>query len=622
MPGPGAEAMLLSPSKELSVPPTRLLVLALLVAVGCSSKEKKDETPVTMLPQVTTFLTATIGSRNVVVQRTDKIYGLYGEIRVTYELRDAVTQEPLHTWASMYDGYCPGVSCVLVLGHFGLMEIEPRELDDFYGANNLYSPEKAQRIYDSLRWHRDWPAARLPRWRRLDLETRKLVDTDVVFISNVVNGPAGTFEVTSRLPDEKLGDRTIGRLDIELINTAGESLGRYERASFPSLPAADGLRLVRTHRADGTEVNHVLGPRLERLSVSERPTMVVNGIFIATQAPGTTPEQNLWIFAKPNGQFVVPPGIVGYRPVWAGGGPASGRALFFLVRHADPAPHPWGRTEAMLTGSTGPIWDSAELYAPPTLHRSFRFENIRTDEYLKLREGYVSPIDNPVLVVQAGGKWETSSTVPGTAKDPSITTSGETLDEALTASFALYEKRFASLQETARWENYDNKNRRYFDDWVGGRIDESKVDIGRIEYLAKKYGGVAVFHYVRYLYSRMTKDTLYNMKPYFDWAAENASKSDVSDGDRAWLKAEYPRVNKARADADAAAVRAALASEEQRRHQIEAEERRREIWASPMPASGGAAPSYTPSSSGSSAPRAYESYYNKQYDDTIRRYGR
>ncbi len=619
--------------------PVRLLVLPLLLAVGCSSTEtepteerparpaeapvdydqglepeRTEEAPVEPpLPYVATGSSATIDGRKVVVMRAEKRFAAPYEVRFVYELRDAATQESLHTWGSLADGYVRGVSCVLLISGFGLLELVPAEVDEY-----LCTPERGASIAGWLSRYRDHPTEGFPRWSKLDLPTKTLVETDITFVEGFAIGTRWAYALTHRLGAQRVGDRLLGRLDLELVSDAGEPLGRYERVRWP-MQVVGGLRLIRAHQADGAEVNHLLGPRLEPLSVTTGRMLIVGGALM-TQAPGTTPEENLWVAVGTDGQPVRTPGIIGYRPVWPGCDPSSVAPMFFLARHAEGAPHAWGRADAPGAPSTS-SWDAVELYRPPTLYRLFKFENIRPDEYHKRRDGKVSPLDNSILLVQSGGRWEASSTVPGAANDPRIVTSGATPDEALTAAFARYEERFAALQEAARWENPDNKDRRYFDDWVAGRIDEREVDLGRVEWLAKKYGGAAVFHYVRFLYSRARPDTLYNLKPYFDWAAENADRSDVSDGDRAWLQAESPRVDKARADVDADTLRAHEASEEQRRREREIQERQRELWASPQPAPAGAAPTYTPSSSGTSAPGAYQDYYDKQYDDTIKRYG-
>ena len=154
---------------------------------------------------------------------------------------------------------------------------------------------------------------------------------------------------------------------------------------------------------------------------------------LARQAPGTTPEEDLWTVFWPDGEFALPPNVVGLRPVmaWSAGGTTWQRphqvwspetrdywlehykkprpVHYWLVRYRMPgepgydaiegqaAPqHRWGLAGRTLNVFTGPKFDAIRFHDTEPL----------SDEGLGAHAAYgFTPWNDPLLLVQRHGAW-------------------------------------------------------------------------------------------------------------------------------------------------------------------------------------------------------------------------
>lgn len=154
---------------------------------------------------------------------------------------------------------------------------------------------------------------------------------------------------------------------------------------------------------------------------------------LARQAPGTAPEEDLWTVFWPDGEFALPPNVVGLRPVmvWSAGATwqrpdqvwsPETRAYwlehykkprpvhYWLVRYRMPgepgyesmegqaAPqHRWGLAGRTLNVFTGPKFDAIRFHDT---------EPLSDEAGLGAHAGYgFTPWNDPLLLVQRRGTW-------------------------------------------------------------------------------------------------------------------------------------------------------------------------------------------------------------------------
>jgi hypothetical protein len=296
-----------------------------------------------------------------------------------------------------------------------------------------------------LSGHRLKPAQQgngLPSWKSFDPTTKTRTDSDVVWIEALgapgpVRAPEGWIEpipdrvyptmVVRVKPAEKVKDWDRGRLDAEFYSPAGRLMGRYERFDFHATTPVSwfgDFRWIRVYTDTDDTRDLLLGPDFQFVSAAPGPILWVNRKFLAVRAPGTPPEDDLWVFLQPDGRFGAPPGIVGFRPVyrhWTPDVPFSGTADSWLVRYQDPKS--WGKADASLVELSGPLWDVAELHLPPTHKRPYEFPGIPSELRFNDRDGVV---DFALLVTGAEGRWEARSTAK-----PDLKAEGTSMNEVL-----------------------------------------------------------------------------------------------------------------------------------------------------------------------------------------------
>lgn len=434
------------------------LILALALVGGCTSTPDSRVSSgaqfPTIPPKTTVSATATLDGRLLEIQRTDMIYG---RPSVTYHLVDATTKELLWSWYDFTDGYGHGVSqAVLVpdVGFFVWSDAEVRRWLMPHG-DGAFSENAGQALQRKLAGHRQMKNEYLPRWCKLDLTSKQLLDTDIVDITMFRDGEQPVWQFLRRQPDETLERRTIGRLDMDLIAADGTLAGHYEHVQYPSV-ACGSFRVLRTYKPDDSLEEHILGPAFQYLSTAPRPVTMVNRRMLAIPALGTAPEEDLWVFLQDNGQFGAPPGVIGFRPVYTGWRPRSawagwGWASWFLVRFAPEAAHPWGEADGRFRKISEPLWDVAELVMPPTWKRPYAFDGVQPAE--SVRDASVNSddavLDNAVFVYGNGKTFFTHTVVLERKDDAALDCRGESVQQALDRSFALLEKQFADAQQYA-----------------------------------------------------------------------------------------------------------------------------------------------------------------------------
>lgn len=209
-------------------------------------------------------------------------------------------------------------------------------------------------------------AGELPKWRKLDLATGEMPETDVLFAESYVMPPAAWDEPASPDPTKwvsvlgrhdpaSTSERPLTQLEVYPIYEAGKLpvtdplvYGRVLGKPSHKLLTAVG-KFTRLAGVDENEksLTLLLDEQLRYVLETDQPVRRMRGwgndksatlngrsvvSFLATPAPGTMPADDLWIFLDEHGRFGAPEYVVGYRPLYkekqtADGVPPRGRPL-------------------------------------------------------------------------------------------------------------------------------------------------------------------------------------------------------------------------------------------------------------------------------------------------------
>lgn len=310
----------------------------------------------------------------------------------------------------------------------------------------------------------------LPRWRKFDLKTRLAMPTDVVHLER--------FKVADPLqPAQLLVRRAADRsLVAETVSPDGATRHRYEQfqpeidwsrsGGGPSLIRSAGqLKVLKTSARV-----QLLGASLDPLGTSERPlTVFTNGKTSYFGSP--TEGEDLWKLLDATGTPTAPDGVTGFRPFgharWAAPGREGRR---WLVRFAMPGeagyverpdvkPRRWGLAEWDFSKMSAPLWDTAELVAPPTMRKNPTYTGAAGEQ----RDRPQSFYDHVILVTSVDGEWLATTVENPLYPGLRAEAAGKSKDESLGALLNRDEEALASdlaaLVEAVRIEK-ENAERR------------------------------------------------------------------------------------------------------------------------------------------------------------------
>ncbi|MET0263350.1 MAG: hypothetical protein ABW223_10665, partial [Rariglobus sp.] len=159
-------------------------------------------------------------------------------------------------------------------------------------------------------------------WQKYDPATGKLAPTAILHIEPAYGDRAAdtTLPEILRMPSFLIV-YWQGQLNAEIISPAGDLLGEYKRYSPPLgvhwLLGGGRFSVLRYWR--GNEAfNQLLGRLLEPLETPVTQIVEVETVrrqrFLVTPAPGTGPQEDLWLVLQPDGRCLAPPGAIGLRP--------------------------------------------------------------------------------------------------------------------------------------------------------------------------------------------------------------------------------------------------------------------------------------------------------------------
>lgn len=272
----------------------------------------------------------------------------------------------------------------------------------------------------------------MPTYKKLDVHTGKLSDSDVV---QVVDGLHGTGVVRVK-PAETIAGKKVGRLDLELFSRDGKSLGTYER--IEGKPAIAQYTLISSFEADGSDVYYLLNARWDPIQVSRQPLRYIQG-RVCKRVFGTEPEEDLWMILQADGTFAAPPGAIGVRPVdpnWSDKShltyPRTAGKWFVKYHlpgtegYVAPATGPslqWGEANAELTTFGPRQWDGVMLFRAPY---------VADGTYVTNR------IDKPLQFVSRHGRW-IGNFIDGSHRQNGDLVNAPTLPEAIADLLSLFD---------------------------------------------------------------------------------------------------------------------------------------------------------------------------------------